>query len=359
LQKKPGTTGQASPSTSEKSPSSTTEAKPNGSQPNSSNSANKELQPNDQSAQQSGSKSQAASGQMGGKQQAQGVNLDPKQRSRVSEAVFSHGNVPRVDHVDFSVRVGTAVPSHVHVVEVPDTLIEIHPAWRGDEYFVVRDEIVIVDHSRKIVAVIPAGDHAASVGSGGSSTTVVDLSPAEIREVQTVLIEKGYLHGTADGKFGPDTREALITFQRKEGIETSGRIDERTVSSLGLSGKIKVGGSQGQHEGGAATTGSGPSMSGQGKSMNGQDKDRSSSDHSNAAPSNSPNATSGQASPNATSGQGSPKAGAKSSDQSSNQGAGSSQPKAGMQPSEKGTTGQGTPSQMQMQNSDKPKDQSK
>jgi hypothetical protein len=30
-----------------------------------------------------------------------------------------------------------------------------------------------------------------------------------------------------------------------------------------------------------------------------------------------------------------------------------------MQPSEKGTTGQGNPSQMQMQNSDKPKDQSK
>jgi len=32
------------------------------------------------------------------------------------------------------------------VMEVPDNLVAIYPEWRGDEYFVVRDEIVIVDH---------------------------------------------------------------------------------------------------------------------------------------------------------------------------------------------------------------------
>ena len=38
----------------------------------------------------------------------------------------------------------------------------------------------------------------------------------------------------------PTMREALITFQRKEGFEASGRIDTRTVTALGLEGKVKV-----------------------------------------------------------------------------------------------------------------------
>ena len=66
------------------------------------------------------------------------------------------------------------------------------------------------------------------------------LSEPEIREIQTVLIQRGILHGHADGIFGPDTREALITFQRKEGFEATGRIDTRTVSALGLQGKVSV-----------------------------------------------------------------------------------------------------------------------
>ena len=66
-------------------------------------------------------------------------------------------NVPRVDNINFSISVGTAVPSRVRVVDVPPALIEIYPQWRGHQYFVVRDEIVIVERSRKIVAVVPVG----------------------------------------------------------------------------------------------------------------------------------------------------------------------------------------------------------
>jgi hypothetical protein len=64
------------------------------------------------------------------------------------------GNVPRVNNVNFAVRVGTTVPTSVRVVEVPPTLIEIHPQWRGHMYFVVGDEIIIVDRNHRIVAVI-------------------------------------------------------------------------------------------------------------------------------------------------------------------------------------------------------------
>ena len=40
-------------------------------------------------------------------------------------------------------------------VTVPDTIVEIHPAWRGYSYFIVDDEIIIVEPSTfKIVAVL-------------------------------------------------------------------------------------------------------------------------------------------------------------------------------------------------------------
>jgi hypothetical protein len=64
------------------------------------------------------------------------------------------GNVPRVNNVNFSVRVGTTVPTSVRVVEVPAPLIRIHPEWRGHMYFVVGDQIIVVDRNHRIIAII-------------------------------------------------------------------------------------------------------------------------------------------------------------------------------------------------------------
>ena len=61
-------------------------------------------------------------------------------------------NVPRVNNVNFSVRVGTTVPTSVRVLEVPSA--EIHPQWRGHMYFVVGDQIIIVDRNHRIIAII-------------------------------------------------------------------------------------------------------------------------------------------------------------------------------------------------------------
>jgi hypothetical protein len=46
------------------------------------------------------------------------------------------------------------VPTRVRVVAVPPPLIEIHPQWRGYMYFVVGDQIIIVDRRHRIVAII-------------------------------------------------------------------------------------------------------------------------------------------------------------------------------------------------------------
>jgi len=81
------------------------------------------------------------------------VNLRTQQRTQIRQTVLAGGNAPRVNNVN-SLRVGTTVPTSVRVVEVPPSLIEIHPQWRGHMYFVVGDQIIIVDRDHRIIAII-------------------------------------------------------------------------------------------------------------------------------------------------------------------------------------------------------------
>jgi hypothetical protein len=80
------------------------------------------------------------------------VNLTSEQRTKIRQSVLSSG--PRVSDVNFSLSVGTVVPTSVRVVAVPAVLIEIHPEWRGHMYFIVGDQIIIVDRSHRIIAVL-------------------------------------------------------------------------------------------------------------------------------------------------------------------------------------------------------------
>jgi hypothetical protein len=83
------------------------------------------------------------------------VNITPESRTRMHEVFVKERSAPRIDHVTFGLSVGTAVPRSVRIVAVPQTIIEIQPTWRGYEYFMVGDQIVIVDpRSMEIVAVL-------------------------------------------------------------------------------------------------------------------------------------------------------------------------------------------------------------
>jgi uncharacterized protein DUF1236 len=96
-------------------------------------------------------------GQSAQGQQRQGggsATLTTEQRTKIRETVLAGGSVPRASNVNFSISVGTVVPTTVRVVEVPSVIVEVHPEWRGYMYFVVGDEIIIVDRGHKIVAVL-------------------------------------------------------------------------------------------------------------------------------------------------------------------------------------------------------------
>jgi len=112
-----------------------------------------------------GQKGERAEGQKGERNDAQkGERTDARgdktltveQKTRVRETVLRGGNAPRVtkSNITFSISVGTAVPRSVRVVELPPLLIEYYPAWRGYLYFVVDDEIIIVDRDYRIIAVL-------------------------------------------------------------------------------------------------------------------------------------------------------------------------------------------------------------
>jgi peptidoglycan hydrolase-like protein with peptidoglycan-binding domain len=61
-----------------------------------------------------------------------------------------------------------------------------------------------------------------------------NLSPAEIKQAQEALDKKGFKAGSADGKLGPETEQAIKQFQEKQGLQQSGQLDEQTLSALGI-----------------------------------------------------------------------------------------------------------------------------
>jgi peptidoglycan hydrolase-like protein with peptidoglycan-binding domain len=71
--------------------------------------------------------------------------------------------------------------------------------------------------------------------SGTEAGGALNLGRDQVRQAQMVLKEKGFDAGEADGVLGPRTRKALIAFQRQQGLEPSGEIDQRTATALGIS----------------------------------------------------------------------------------------------------------------------------
>jgi hypothetical protein len=89
------------------------------------------------------------------------VTLSSEQRSRIREAILRQPNRPRTARANFNIRVGERIPRDrlrfVDLEPLPQTIVEVEPEWQGYLYFLVGDEIVVVDpDSLEIVAILPA-----------------------------------------------------------------------------------------------------------------------------------------------------------------------------------------------------------
>jgi len=67
-----------------------------------------------------------------------------------------------------------------------------------------------------------------------SSSADAKLTPRTIRQAQEALKNKGRDPGPIDGVLGPRTVGALNDYQKAEGLATTGRLDAKTLESLGI-----------------------------------------------------------------------------------------------------------------------------
>lgn len=106
--------------------------------------------------------------------------------------------------------------------------------------------------------VFAAGDksHGAMEGRTGASASSSmqqgQYDQQTIRQVQQQLSQKGH-DVSVDGQLGPQTQQALKKFQKDEGLQASGQLDQQTLTALGIdeaqSGSVGGQGSMGSQSG--------------------------------------------------------------------------------------------------------------
>jgi len=85
-----------------------------------------------------------------------GAKLSGEQRTKIT-TVIREQHIQPVTNVNFAISVGTRVPRDVSFHPLPAEIVTLYPDWRGYEFILVRDQILVVDpQSLEIVAVLDA-----------------------------------------------------------------------------------------------------------------------------------------------------------------------------------------------------------
>jgi hypothetical protein len=101
-------------------------------------------------------KSQGAATTTGQGAAGPSVSLSTEQRSTIRTVIKQQKAQPATN-VKFSISVGTRVPGNVRFYPLPVEVVHIHPTWRGYLYFLVGDQIIVVNpRTHEIVAVLDA-----------------------------------------------------------------------------------------------------------------------------------------------------------------------------------------------------------
>ena len=96
-------------------------------------------------------RSQTTTGQAGAS-----AKLSTEQLTKIT-TVIRDQHVAPVNNVNFSIAVGTRVPRDVSFHPLPVEVVTVYPEWRGYEFFLVHDQIIVVDpRTLEIVAVLEA-----------------------------------------------------------------------------------------------------------------------------------------------------------------------------------------------------------
>lgn len=83
------------------------------------------------------------------------TSVSEPQRDEIRQAL-ARLKPDKRDQVDFSLVIGSAVPRDIKLDDLPADITDSLHGYDGDQFLVVQDQLVIVDHqSRRVVALIP------------------------------------------------------------------------------------------------------------------------------------------------------------------------------------------------------------
>src|SRR6202166_3210123 len=104
------------------------------------------------SSQSTTEKDRAASGQGSA---AGSAKISTEQRSKITSIIKQHKVEPA--RLNVSVSVGTRVPDSVHFYPLPTEVFVVYPEWRGYDYILVGNQILVIDpRTHEIVAILEA-----------------------------------------------------------------------------------------------------------------------------------------------------------------------------------------------------------
>jgi hypothetical protein len=91
------------------------------------------------------------------KQSSHALQLSSEQRQQLKDVIARQSDAPKIQKAPFEPMIGAAVPRQVDLKDLPPEITEILQGYWGDQYVLVQDQMVIVDqHSRRVVAIVPA-----------------------------------------------------------------------------------------------------------------------------------------------------------------------------------------------------------
>ena len=83
------------------------------------------------------------------------ANLSTEQRTKITTIIRQNKVEPA--HLNVSVRVGTRVPESVRFYPLPAEVFVVYPEWRGFDYILVGDQILVINpRTHEIVAILEA-----------------------------------------------------------------------------------------------------------------------------------------------------------------------------------------------------------
>ena len=84
------------------------------------------------------------------------AKLSTEQRTKITTVIRSE-HVQPVTNVNFNISVGTRIPRDISYHALPTEVVTIYPEWRGYNYVLVRNQIIVIDpETFEIVAVLDA-----------------------------------------------------------------------------------------------------------------------------------------------------------------------------------------------------------